>query len=255
MKSKNKLSLTLTLTAFILIVLPNFAVAQNVKNTGTSVRNSAGALLNNKSVEGGQTEATTQKNLTGSCDSTCDTMNNSAPASTMNSSASTYETRVAACASGFTGTQTQTRTFLNGVWTIWNTTDTSQCVCSPTYMQRTDACPADYTGYKISQQNWTCQSASSGTLGPWSVVQDSCQPLVTTCEAKGYSGVWIDNATISPSTWPAGGTTTYVIDAKKWGTGWHRTAVYKITAQSASVRCDTPTSIRYDYTQWNLSYY
>ncbi len=181
---KNKIKLLAYMALFAVSCMSGAAHAQ-LTNTGTNVE------------QRNFTQSTNEKNATASCDSTCDAMGATAPASSMSAA---FITRISACGAGFTGNKTQTRNQLpDGSYTAWTDADTSHCVCSPTHMDTTQTCISPLAGSYVQRTPWVC----SGNVGSWgtpSTISGSC---FTPCALPSPSTQYTSNAC------PAGYTGTY----------------------------------------------
>ncbi len=185
LKSRLLSSLSVFLTFFLVTFsITSFAQNSNINtntdsrkiNQGSISANSSG-LINSNTNRAPLTNSTIEKNTTGSCDSTCDAMSgtpsnpNSISSITNNSS---YTTRVVACGPGYTGQKTQTRNQTpSGTFTAWVDRDISQCVCSPTFTDSTQACSAPLSGTYIQRTPWVCIN-NVGSLGSPSTISNSC---------------------------------------------------------------------------------
>ncbi len=117
------------------------------------------------------TDRSVQLNATGSCDSTCDAMGGVAPPTSIVSS---LQTRVQACATGYTGQRSQTRTQnADGTFSPWVDASTSQCICAPTHQDTTQTCASPLGGTFVQRTNWTC-SANVGSWGTPFTQTSSC---------------------------------------------------------------------------------
>lgn len=109
------------------------------------------------------------RNDNASCDSTCMAQANQI------SHESNIQQRIVPCLSGFTGTRFQTRVKLaDGSWGTWTDKDIDNCVCTPTYQDRTGVCPTGQKGSLIERSNWTCTGPKSGSWGSWATQTNNC---------------------------------------------------------------------------------
>ncbi len=138
-------------------------------NPGSLNQVGAGLLSTGKAALSAQDQ---QKNATGSCDSTCDTLGATLPP-TSNQTAS-FITRVQACALGYTGQKTQTRNQNpDGSFTSWVDSDTSLCVCSPTFQDSTQSCASPLSGSYVQRTPLLC-SGNVSTPGAPSTISNNC---------------------------------------------------------------------------------
>ncbi len=155
-------SFVLTLILFLTISGASFPSHAQVSGTGTT----------NQSY---LTEDSRDRNTTGSCDSTCDAMGAVAPPTSIVSS---LQTRIQACAAGYTGQRTQTRTQnADGTFSPWVDASTSQCTCSPTHQDTTQTCTSPLSGTFVQRTNWTC----SANVGSWGTPFTQTSNCFTPC--------------------------------------------------------------------------
>ncbi len=169
---KIKASFVLSLILFLTISGASFPSSAQVSGNVRITEQTAGSNNNNSGTpQTFLTDRTVELNSTGSCDSTCDAMGSTAPASTMQSA---FMTRVQACDAGYTGSKTQTRTQNpDGTFTAWVDADTSHCVCAPTYQDSTQACALPQAGTFVRRTPWVC-TGNVGSFGAPTTITNNC---------------------------------------------------------------------------------
>ncbi len=81
-----------------------------------------------------------------------------------------------ACGTGFTGgaIETCSRVCPSGAVSCTNDRETA-CVCTPTFEDRIDSCPAGLnTGFITSRRNWVCDSPTSGHWTGYTEISNTC---------------------------------------------------------------------------------
>lgn len=193
----NKISVFL-FALFVLLAL-SYAGANKVyaiDNSSSNIGSNARLLSTGKAL---LSESDSNRNSTGSCDSTCDPLAPTPPINN-NLSAMSLVTRLQSCGTGYSGNKTQTRNQLpSGEFTPWVDADKSMCVCAPSFQDTTNMCVSPQAGTYVSRTPWLC-SNNVGYNGAVSTISNNCfNPCaVQASEARagmcpgGFSGYTIE---------------------------------------------------------------